>query len=114
VTTLEKKAASLEAIWWISSQMTCCYFWSAIRNHVTPNTKNKQNSVALNPRANYTDWATVKSQIHDSKLKDVNNQHLHLALWNSVHWLPKYASHYYNCCTNSSTSPGNYGSEWHT
>jgi hypothetical protein len=31
-------------------------------------------------------------QIHDSKWKDVKNQHLHSTAWNYVHWLPRYTS----------------------
>jgi hypothetical protein len=34
----------------------------------------------------------ASSQIHNSKLKDVKNKHIHPATWNFVYWLPRYAS----------------------
>jgi hypothetical protein len=34
----------------------------------------------------------ASAQIHDSKYKDVKNQHIHPAAWNCIHWLPRYAS----------------------
>jgi hypothetical protein len=58
----------------------------------------------------------VSSQVQNSKQKDVKNQHIHPAMWNFVHGLPRYASTiislascYCNCCTHSSACPGNYG-----
>jgi hypothetical protein len=49
-------------------------------------------------------------------IKGHKNQHAHPAMWNFVHWLPRYSSIisctitscYYNCCTDGSISPRNY------
>jgi hypothetical protein len=34
----------------------------------------------------------TSGQIHDSKWKDINIQHIQSAAWDVVHWLPRYAS----------------------
>jgi hypothetical protein len=54
------------------------------------------------------------------QIKGCKNQHDHLAASDFEHWFTRYASastityhctalHYYNCCTDGSTSPVNYG-----
>jgi hypothetical protein len=52
----------------------------------------------------------ASGQICDSNQRDLKNQHVHPEAWNFVHWLPRYVSTIiYNCCTDGSIRPGNYG-----
>jgi uncharacterized membrane protein len=63
----------------------------------------------------HIDRGIAADQIHDIQIKWCKNYHFHWAAWNFVH-VSQYmlvltstvASRYYNCCTDGSTSPGNY------
>jgi hypothetical protein len=58
--------------------LTCCYFWSAVRNHIRPDTR--------------------------PQIKERKNQHVHPAVCSYVHWLLRYASTIIYCWHHATTT----------